>query len=164
LSLIERAERAVSVDEQSEMELRMRQGQFSFEDFLRAQRMLRRMGPLQGVLKLMPGMGQLADSEIDEGRLRRVEAMILSMTPRERVVPHLIDGHRRARIAAGSGVSVQEVNQLLEARKMMEGLMKQMGKGKLPSLPGLAAPAQAAPGARRSASKKKKNKRRAGRR
>ncbi len=166
LSLIERAEKAVSVDEQSEMELRMRQGQFSFDDFLRAQRMLRRMGPLQGVLKMMPGMGQLADAEIDEGRLRRVEAMILSMTARERVVPHLIDGHRRARIAAGSGVSVQEVNQLLEARKMMEGLMKQMGKGKMPSLPGLTAPATAAPGARRSAAKKKKNKnkRRAGRR
>jgi len=169
LSLIEKAEQAVSEDEQSAMELRMRQGQFSFEDFLQAQRMLRRMGPLQGLLKMMPGMSQLQGVDLDDGRLKRVEAMILSMTPRERTIPHVIDGHRRRRIAAGSGTTVQEVNQLLEARKVMEGMMKQMGKGKMPSLPGLggglpgAAPG-AAPGARRSATKKKKNKRRAGRR
>ena len=164
LSLIERAEKAVSADEQTAMELRMRKGQFSFEDFLQAQRMLRRMGPLQGLLKMMPGMGQLSGIEVDESRLKRVEAIILSMTPRERMIPHLIDGHRRRRIAAGSGSSLQEVNQLLEARKMMEGMMKQMGKGKMPALPGLAELPGAAPMARRSATKKKKSKRRAGRR
>ena len=164
LSLIERAERAVSADEQSAMELRMRKGQFSFDDFLQAQQMLRRMGPLQGLLKMMPGLGQLSGIEVDESRLKRVEAIILSMTARERMIPHLIDGHRRRRIAAGSGSSLQEVNQLLEARKMMEGMMKQMGKGKMPSLPGLGEQAQAAPLMRRSATKKKKGKRRAGRR
>ncbi len=145
LSLIERAEKAVSVDEQDAIELRMRKGQFSFDDFLQAQQMLRRMGPLQGLLKMMPGMGQLAAADIDEGRLRRVEAMILSMTPRERVLPHVIDGHRRRRIASGSGSSVQEVNQLLEARKLMERMMKQMGKGKMPSLPGLGERRRSAP-------------------
>ena len=74
------------------------------------------MGPLQGVLKLMPGIGsQLAGLDVDEGRLKRVEAIVLSMTPRERAIPHLIDGRRRQRIAMGSGSSVQEVSQLLEA-------------------------------------------------
>jgi signal recognition particle subunit SRP54 len=165
LSLIERAEQAVSAEQQAEMEQRMRQGHFSFDDFLQAQRMLRRMGPLQGLLKMVPGMGQLSEVDVDEGRLKRVEAMILSMTPRERAVPHLIDGHRRRRIATGSGASVQEVNQLLEARKMMETMMKQVGKGKMPSLPGLgAAPGTAAPGASRPGTRKKKGKRRAGRR
>src|SRR4029077_9796027 len=119
------------------MEAQLRKGQFTFDDFLSAQKMLRRMGPLQGILKMMPGMGQLADANVDEDRLKRVEAIVLSMTPRERAIPHSIDGHRRLRIANGSGTSVQEVNQLLEARKMMEKMMGQMGKGKMPSLPGL---------------------------
>jgi signal recognition particle subunit SRP54 len=172
LTLIERAEQAVSEDEQATMEAQMRKGQFTFDDFLQAQKMLRRMGPLQGVLKMMPGIGQqLAGLDVDEGRLKRVEAIVLSMTPRERAIPHTIDGHRRRRIAAGSGSSVQDVNQLLEARKMMEKMMQQMGKGKMPSLPGLSGlpglPGQA-PGAppqmRRSATKKKKSKRKSGRR
>ena len=174
LTLIERAEQAVSEDEQATMEARLRKGQFTFDDFLQAQKMLRRMGPLQGVLKMMPGMGQLAGVDVDESRLKRVEAIVLSMTPRERSLPHSIDGHRRRRIAAGSGTTVQEVNQLLEARKMMEKMMKQMGKGKMPSLPGMPDAAarngrrDGAPGApspmRRSATKKRKNKRKSGRR
>jgi len=137
LSLIERAEQASSADDQAEMEARMRKGQFTFDDFLQAQRMLRRMGPLQGVMKMIPGMGQLANADIDEGKIRRAEAIVLSMTKHERAVPHLIDGHRRQRIARGSGTNVQEVNQLLEARKMMEKMMKSMGQGKMPSLPGM---------------------------
>jgi signal recognition particle subunit SRP54 len=137
LTLIERAEQAASADEQAEMEARMRKGQFTFDDFLQAQRMLRRMGPLQGIMKMIPGMGQLANVDVDESQLKRVEAIVLSMTPRERSVPHVIDGRRRERIARGSGTSVPEVNQLLEARKVMERMMKQLGSGKLPSLPGL---------------------------
>ena len=97
--------------------------------------MLRRMGPLQGVMKMIPGMGQLADADIDESKLKRVEAVVLSMTPRERAMPHTIDGKRRQRIANGSGTTVQDVNQLLEARKMMEKMMGQMGKGKMPAHP-----------------------------
>jgi signal recognition particle subunit SRP54 len=138
LTLIERAEQAASADEQAEMESRLRKGQFTFDDFLQAQRMLRRMGPLQGILKLMPGMGELANADVDESQMKRVEAIVLSMTPHERAVPHAIDGRRRERIARGSGTSVPEVNKLLEARKLMERLMKQMGQGKMPSLPGLA--------------------------
>jgi signal recognition particle subunit SRP54 len=137
LTLIERAERATSEDEAKRLEAQMRKGQFTFDDFLQAQKMLRRMGPLGGIMKLIPGMGQIADMDVDENRLKRVEAIVLSMTPRERSMPHTIDGHRRARIAAGSGVTVPEVNQLLEARKMMEKMMGQVGKGKMPNLPGM---------------------------
>jgi signal recognition particle subunit SRP54 len=160
LTLIERAEQAASEDEQAAMEARMRKGQFTFDDFLQAQKMLRRMGPLQGVLKLIPGLGaQLGDLDVDESRLKRVEAMVLSMTPAERAVPHLIDGKRRQRIARGSGTQVPELNQLLEARKMMERAMKQMGKGKMPSLAGLPTAPGGAPTTRHPGSKRKKTKR-----
>jgi signal recognition particle subunit SRP54 len=136
LSLIEKAEDAIEEDEQAAMEARIRSGQFTFDDFLAAQKMLKRMGPLQGVLKLIPGLGnQLKDVDVDERRLSRVEAIVLSMTPQERRMPHLINGSRRQRIARGSGTTVQDVNQLLSARKQMEKMMKQMGKGKMPKLP-----------------------------
>ncbi len=137
LTLIEKAEAAVEEDEQEAMEARMRAGQFSFDDFLAAQKMLKKMGPLQGVLKMIPGLGnQLKDVDIDERQLARVEAIVLSMTPQERRMPHLINGSRRLRIAAGSGQTIQDVNKLLTARKQMEKMMKQMGKGKMPTLPG----------------------------
>jgi signal recognition particle subunit SRP54 len=170
LTLIERAEQATSADEAAEMEARMRKGQFTFDDFLQAQRMLRRMGPLQGVLKLMPGIGQqLSGVDLDESKLKRVEAIVLSMTPRERALPHVIDGRRRQRIAAGSGSTLQDVNQLIEARKMMEKMMGQVGRGKMPALPGMdalaggvGAPPQHTQ--RRSSPRKKKKQRRSGRR
>jgi signal recognition particle subunit SRP54 len=137
LTLIEKAEAAVEEDEQEAMEARMRAGIFTFDDFLSAQKMLKKMGPIQGVLKMIPGLGnQLKDVDIDERQLARVEAIVLSMTPKERSMPHLIDGSRRQRIAAGSGVTIQDVNKLLSARKQMEKMMKQMGKGKMPTLPG----------------------------
>jgi signal recognition particle subunit SRP54 len=139
MTLIEKAEAAVEADEQEEMEQRLRAGEFTFDDFLASYKMLRRMGPLKGVLSMIPGMGnQLKGLEIDERELARVEAIILSMTPRERSFPHTIDGSRRQRIARGSGTTVQEVSRLLNARKQMQKLMKQMGKGKMPALPGLA--------------------------
>jgi signal recognition particle subunit SRP54 len=164
LTLIERAEQAASVDEQAEMEARMRKGQFTFDDFLSAQKMLRRMGPLQGVLKMIPGMNQIPTADVDESQLKRVEAIVLSMTPHERAVPHAIDGHRRERIARGSGSTVPEVNQLLEARKMMEKMMKQLSSGKMPSLPGMppmpGAPAQTRHPGSKKAKAKRKSKRR----
>ena len=92
----------------------MRAGQFTFDDFLAAQKMLKKMGPLQGVIKMIPGLGnQLKDVDIDERQLARVEAIVLSMTPKERSMPHLIDGSRRQRIARGSGQTIQDVNKLL---------------------------------------------------
>ncbi|HWG56167.1 MAG TPA: signal recognition particle protein, partial [Gaiellaceae bacterium] len=136
LTLIEKAEAAVAEDEAEAMEARMRAGQFTFDDFLAAQKMLKRMGPLQSVMKMIPGLGnQLKDVDIDERQLARVEAIVLSMTPQERRMPHLINGSRRQRIAKGSGQTIQDVNKLLTARKQMEKMMKQMGKGKMPTLP-----------------------------
>ncbi len=136
LTLIEKAEAAVEGDEQEEMERRLRAGEFTFDDFLASYRMIRRMGPLKGVLKMMPGVGQQLDGlDIDERQMARVEAIVLSMTPHERRVPHLINGPRRRRIADGSGTSIDEVNKLLQARKQMAKMVKQMGKGKLPTFP-----------------------------
>jgi signal recognition particle subunit SRP54 len=136
LTLIEKAEAAVEADEQEEMEKRLRAGEFTFDDFLASYRMLRRMGPLKGVLKMMPGVGKQLDSlDVDEKQMARIEAIILSMTPQERRVPHVINGPRRRRIAAGSGTTLDEVNRLLQARKQMAKMVKAMGKGKLPSLP-----------------------------
>src|SRR5262245_30104722 len=114
LTLIERAEAAVEEDEQAEMERRLRAGEFTFDDFLASYRMLRRMGPLQGVLKMVPGLGkQLQGVDVDEKQLARVEAIVLSMTPQERALPHVINPGRRRRIAAGSGTSIDEVNKLM---------------------------------------------------
>jgi signal recognition particle subunit SRP54 len=162
LTLIERAEAAVEEDEQAEMEKRLAAGQFTFDDFLKAYKMLRRMGPLKGVLKMIPGMDkQLGDVDVDEAQLGRVEAIVLSMTPQERRSPIVIDGKRRIRIAKGSGATVEQVNQLLEARKQMEKMMKQMGRGKMPALPNQQAqPALSA--TRKTGVKRKKKK--AGRR
>jgi signal recognition particle subunit SRP54 len=158
LTLIERAEAAVEEDEKEELERRMMAGEFTFDDFLKSYKMLRRMGPLQGVLKLIPGLGKQLEGldQVDEKQLARVEGIILSMTPQERRKPSVIDASRRRRIAAGSGVDVTQVNQLLEARKQMAKMMKAMGSGKMPQLPGQAAPAERRPTARRTKSKRKK--------
>ena len=136
LTLIEKAEQAVEQDEQEEMERRLLAGQFTFDDFLASTRMLKKMGPLQGVMKLVPGMGRQLDGiDFDDAQMARIEAIVLSMTPHERRVPHVINGPRRRRIAAGSGTTIEDVNRLLQARKQMEKMMKAMGKGKPPTLP-----------------------------
>ena len=159
LTLVEKAEAAVEQDEAEEMEKRMMAGEFTFDDFLRSQKMLKRMGPIQGVLKLIPGLGNQLEGldQVDERQLARVEGMILSMTPQERRFPHVIDGSRRKRIAGGSGTTVQQVNQLLEGRKQMAKMMKQLGKGKMPAMPGQLEGQNGPP--TRSATKKKRTKR-----
>jgi signal recognition particle subunit SRP54 len=140
LTLIERAEQAAAVDEQEEMERRLRAGQFTFDDFLQSYRMMRRMGSLKSVVGMIPGLGkQLQGVNVDDRELGRVEAIVLSMTPEERRRPEIISGSRRARVARGSGTTVQQVNQLLAARKQMAKMVKQMGKGKMPNLQSLAA-------------------------
>ncbi len=136
LTLIEKAEAAADEDEQARLEQQFMAGEFTFDDFLTSYKMLRRMGPLKGVLSMMPGVGkQLQGVDVNEKDMGRVEAIVLSMTPQERRLPHVIDGSRRKRIAAGSGTSIQQVNQLLSARKQMQKMMKQMKKGKMPGLP-----------------------------
>jgi signal recognition particle subunit SRP54 len=140
MTLIERAEQAAEVDEQEEMERRLRAGQFTFEDFLQSYRMMRRMGPLKSIVGMIPGLGkQLQGADVDDRELSKVEAIVLSMTVDERRRPEIINGSRRARIARGSGTTVQQVNQLLGARKQMAKMVKQMGQGKMPNLQSIAA-------------------------
>jgi signal recognition particle subunit SRP54 len=169
LTLIERAEQAVEQDEQAELEARMLKGQFSFDDLLKTYRMIGKMGSIQGLLKLIPGVGKQLEGidQIDEKQFGRVEAMILSMTPQERAMPRVIDGSRRQRIARGSGVEVEEVNRLMEARKQMEKLMKGMSKGKMPDLGALSGHGQAPvpqPGQRKATKSNKRKKRQKSRR
>ena len=131
LTLIERAERTVDKDKALEVERHMRAGHLSFDDFLTQIRQLRGMGPLEGLLDMIPGggalKGQVAGTDT-EHEVRRMEAIILSMTARERAHPELIDGARKRRIARGSGVQPADVNRLLKAREAMQKLAKQFGK------------------------------------
>lgn len=136
LSLIEKAEEVTDRDQAEALERKIRKQQFTLEDFLQQMRQVRRMGPLQNVLGLMPGMGkamkQLRQVNMDDAELDRIEAIILSMTPAERATPSLIDGSRRRRIARGSGTTVQAVNQLVKQFGQMRKLMAQLAEGKMP--------------------------------
>jgi signal recognition particle subunit SRP54 len=117
-------------------EAKLRKGQLTLEDFLDQMRQVKKMGPIQNVLGMLPGMPkELRNAEIDDGEIARVEAIICSMTPAERRDPSLINGSRRLRIAKGSGVTTQDVNGLLKQFKMVQQMMRGAGKGKLGKLP-----------------------------
>jgi len=138
LSFIEKAEAQVDEDQAADLERRMKKGQFTFEDFLEQMKMMRKMGPLSSLLGMLPGMGaQLRNVKIDDRELDRIEAIVLSMTPEERRRPELIKGSRRARIARGSGTSVQQVNGLVKQFGQMQKVMKQIGRGRMPDLQAL---------------------------
>ncbi len=131
LTLIEKAQETVDEKKARELEERLRKAQFTFDDFLDQMRSMRKMGPLAGMLAMIPGIPkQLKQTQIDERELDKVEAIICSMTTDERRAPDIINGSRRRRIAAGSGTSVQAVNQLINRFKQMQKLMKQMSSGK----------------------------------
>ena len=150
LTLIEQAEAAFDADQKEKMTAKLMGGeQFTLEDFLDQMVAIRRMGPIANVLAMMPGMNQVKDqlAELDDKHFDRVTAIIRSMTPAERVNPKIINGSRRARIANGSGVTVMDVNQLLNRFAEAQKMMKQMG-----GMMGL-------PGSRRKATKSPKNKR-----
>jgi signal recognition particle subunit SRP54 len=136
MSLIEKAEAQIEEDEAKELERKLRRNEFTLEDFLKQLKTIRRMGPLQSILGMMPGLAghQLSNMKVDERELDRVEAIILSMTPEERRRPELIKGSRRLRIAKGSGTNVQAVNQLVKQFDQMRKLMRQVGRGKMPDL------------------------------
>ncbi|MGE3955100.1 MAG: signal recognition particle protein [Vicinamibacterales bacterium] len=130
LSLIERAEQAITQEEASKLEQKIRSNEFTLEDFRDQLRTIRKMGPLEQILGMLPGMGNLkamAENKPDEKQLGRIEAIISSMTPEERRKQHIINGSRRKRIAKGSGTSVEEVNRLLKQFVQMQKVMKQLG-------------------------------------
>ncbi len=135
LTLIEKAEAVFDEGVAEQTEAKLRKGQFTLGDFLDQMRQVKKMGPLQNVLKLMPGIPkELKNAEIDDGELARVEAIICSMTLAERNDPSLINGSRRLRIARGSGTSTQEVNAMLKQFKMVQQMMRSMAAGKRPKL------------------------------
>jgi signal recognition particle subunit SRP54 len=135
LTLIEKAGREVDESDAKKLEQRLRAGEFDLEDFLDQLRTMRRMGPLQGLLGMIPGLGaQLRGVKVDEREVDRIEAIILSMTPLERRRPELIKGSRRLRIARGSGTSVQAVNQMVKQFGQVRSVMRQMGRGRMPDL------------------------------
>jgi signal recognition particle subunit SRP54 len=149
LTLIEQAESAFDDDQKQKMTAKMMGGQsFTLEDFLDQLMAIRRMGPIANILGMMPGMGQMKDqlAELDDSHFDRITAIIRSMTPGERDEPKILNGSRRARIARGSGVTVMDVNQLLNRFAEAQKMMKQMG------------PMMGMPG-RRKATKSPKNKR-----
>jgi signal recognition particle subunit SRP54 len=137
VSLVEKAQAAFDEDEAKRLQKKVKKEGMDLTDFLNSMRQIEKMGPLEGVLKMLPGVNTkaLKQAKMDPKRMKHVEAIVLSMTPQERRVPHLINGPRRRRIAAGSGTSIDEVNRLLAARKQMQKMMKQFGKGKMPALP-----------------------------
>jgi signal recognition particle subunit SRP54 len=132
LSLIEKAEEAVSMEDAEKLEEKIRKNAFTLEDFRDQLRTIKKMGPLEQILGMLPGMGNLkqmaaAREQVDNKQLDRVEAIINSMTAAERRNHQLINGSRRKRIAKGSGTSVEDVNKLLKQFVQMQKMLKQLG-------------------------------------
>ncbi|MBV8171846.1 MAG: signal recognition particle protein [Candidatus Eremiobacteraeota bacterium] len=137
LTLIEKSQRVFDERQAKKLATKIRDARFTLSDFLEQMRQIKRMGSVQDLLKMIPGMGKLAERpEVDERELARVEAIILSMTPQERDDPRILNASRRRRIAAGSGRTVQDINRLVKqfeaSQKMMRSLSKQRGAPRIP--------------------------------
>ncbi len=129
LTLIEKAQEMYDEKQAEELEKKIRAQTFTLDDFLAQLRQIRKMGGLRGLLKLIPGASQINDSMIDESALSKIEAIICSMTPKEKRNPDVLNASRRKRIAAGSGTTVQDVNRLMHQFEEMRAMMKKMTKG-----------------------------------
>ncbi|MCL6633367.1 MAG: signal recognition particle protein [Alicyclobacillus herbarius] len=132
LSLIEKAQETVDLEKAKEMEEKLRKAQFTLDDFREQLQQVRKLGPLDQILKMLPGAGRLKGLEnvnLDEGRFRRIEAIISSMTKEERANPAIMNASRRRRVANGSGVTVREVNQVLNQFAQMQQMMKRFAGG-----------------------------------
>jgi signal recognition particle subunit SRP54 len=139
MTLIEKAEAQIDERQAQELERKIKRNQFTLDDFLEQMQTVRNMGPLQGLLKMIPGLGQqMGGLQVDDRELDRLQAIITSMTPAERANPKMIDGSRRRRIAAGSGTTVQAVSRLVKQFGQMQKMMRQLQKGKMPSMQQLA--------------------------
>jgi signal recognition particle subunit SRP54 len=135
MTLIEKAQDAYDEDQAAELERKLRKQEFGLDDFLDQLRQVRRMGPLQSLIGMIPGIGkELQGVKIDEREFDRLQAIILSMTPQERRHPELINGSRRLRIARGSGTNVQAVKALIKQFEQMRKVMRQLTQGKMPDL------------------------------
>ena len=135
MTLIEKAEAAYDQDQAAELERKFRRQEFGLDDFLEQMRQVRRLGPLQNLLGMIPGLAkELRGAKIDDREFERVQAIILSMTAYERRHPEVIKGSRRLRIAQGSGTNVQAVKALLKQFDQMRKVMKQVAQGRMPDL------------------------------
>jgi signal recognition particle subunit SRP54 len=130
VSLVEKAAEAVDEEEAARLERKLRTASFDFNDFLAQFKMMRRMGPLENILGMLPGMSNVQGLSVDEKQLKRTEAIVLSMTKEERTRPDILNARRRQRIARGSGCTVTEVNDLLRRFDQMRKMMKSTGKMK----------------------------------
>src|SRR5437868_11246888 len=130
VGLVEKAALAVDEEEAARMERKLRTASFDFNDFLAQFKMMKKMGPLENILGMIPGMSNVPGLSVDDRQLRRIEAIVLSMTPQERTRPDILNARRRQRIARGSGRTVTEVNDLLQRFNQMRKLMKNAGKMK----------------------------------
>ena len=129
VSLVERAQETVDIEKSKKLERKIRKNIFTLQDFLEQLRQVKKMGPLNELLAMIPGVGNaIQDTQIDNNALNKIEAMICSMTLEEREKPHVIDGNRKRRIASGSGTSVQDINKLLKQFDSMKMMMKRMNK------------------------------------
>ena len=135
MTLIEKAESISDEEQAAELERKLRKQEFGLDDFLEQLRQIRRLGPLQSLLGMIPGMGkELRDVKVDERQFDQIQAIILSMTPQERRRPELINGGRRLRIARGSGTNVHAVKQLIKQFEQMRKVMRQVAQGRMPDL------------------------------
>ncbi len=130
VGLVEKAAEAIDEQEARRMEQKMLKANFDLEDFLLQFKMMRKMGPIENVLGMLPGMAQMKDVKVDQREINRTEAIVLSMTPKERRKPDILNAKRRIRIAKGSGTTVTQVNDLLRRFEQMKKMMKNMGNMK----------------------------------
>jgi signal recognition particle subunit SRP54 len=140
LSLVERAQETIDQEEAERVAQRVMEARFTLDDFRSQLAQVKKMGPIGHVLQMIPGAGQMAGAAqqaVDDGHLKRIEAIIDSMTPQERRQPDLIKASRRRRIALGSGTTTADVNRLLKQFAEMQKLVKQLSGGRMPNLPGL---------------------------
>ncbi len=133
VSLVEKVQETVDIEEAQKLEKKLRKNEFTLEDFLSQLKQMKKLGPLENIIEMMPGMGnKFKNMQVDNKELSRTEAIIHSMTKKERIKPNIINGSRRKRIARGSGTKVNDVNRLLNQYKQLNKLMKRMGKMRLP--------------------------------
>ena len=130
LSIIEKAEEAFDEEEAEKLEKQLRKKEMDLDDYLMQLRQVKKMGSFSSILKMIPGMNQIKNLKVDDNEINRIEAIICSMTKKERKNPKILNAGRRKRIAAGSGTTVQAVNKLMESFEMTQKMMKKMQSGK----------------------------------
>jgi signal recognition particle subunit SRP54 len=140
VSLVERAQQAFDEEEAKRLNQKLRKNQFDFNDFLAQLQQIKKMGNIKDIMGMLPGMGKMMDKvQVDENAFKPIEAIILSMTPKERSNPDSINGSRKKRLADGSGTSLQQVNNLMKQFEDMRKMMKMMNNNPNRKIPGMEA-------------------------